>query len=226
MWFFWAWFEFEDGDKTRSREECCLLPTGGLLGWLGFQPIEFGWNRGGGGGVGEAIIPETPFDGLRIGEGKSAPATPTFVKKRNSLGPKNVWVTDGGEDEVENLGELGIGNEVFRGFEGVSVLKHSSRKDHALFLVAQEGDANKEDGQADLAILFVPGLLDVNGDVFFRGRVEEGENRTTCEEEAWEGEGVDVGTYHRWLVYNVKIRHILEDKKLNPVFFWKLFFGP
>jgi hypothetical protein len=134
-------------------------------------------------------------------------------------------VGDGGEDEVEHLGELGIGNEVFCGFEGHGVLKHRSRKNHALFLVAQEGDANKEDGQADLAILFVPGLLDVNGDVFFRGRVEEGENRTTCEEEAWEGEGVDVGTYHRWLVYNVKIRHILEDKKLNPVFFGNYFSG-
>lgn len=67
--------------KTRSREECCLLPTRGWLGWLGFQPVEFGWNRvGGGGGVGEAIIPKTPFDGLRVGEGESAPATPAFVK--------------------------------------------------------------------------------------------------------------------------------------------------
>jgi len=163
---------------------------------------------------------------LGIGEGKSAPATTTFVKKGNSLGPKNLWVSNGGEDEVEHLGELGIGNEIFRGFEGLGVLKHRSRKDHALLLVAQEGDADKEDGQADLAILFVPGLLDVNGDVFFRGRVEEGENRTTCEEKAWEGEGVDVGTYHRWLVYNVKIRHILEDKKLNPVFIPNYFFGP
>lgn len=136
-----------------------------------------------------------------------------------------MWVGDGGEDEVEHLGELGIGNEVFCRFEGHGVLKHRSRKNHALFLVAQEGDVDKEDRQADLAILFVPGLLHVDGDVFFRGRVEEGENRTTCEEEAWEGEGVDVGTYHRWLVYDVKIRHIPEDKKLNPVFISNYFFG-
>lgn len=65
----------------------------------------------------------------------------------------------------------------------------------------------------------------MNCDVLFGGRVEEGEDCTTCEEEAWEGEGVDVGTYHRWLVYDVKIRHIPEDKKLNPVFLGNYFFG-
>ena len=147
------------------------------------------------------------------------------MKEGNSLGAKNVWMGDGVEDKFEHLVELGIGNEVFCGFEGHGVLKHRSRKNHALFLVAQEGDVDKEDGQADLTVLFVPGLLHVDSDVFFRGRVEEGKNRTTCEEEAWEGEGVDVGTYHRWLVYDVKIRHIPEDKKLNPVFIPNYFLG-
>ena len=197
-----------------------------LLGWLRIQPIEFGWNCWGGWvGVGEAVIPKAPFDRLGIGEGKATPATPTFVKKGNSLGAKKVWMGDGVEDEVEHLGEWGVGDEIFCGLVGHGVLEDGPRKNHALFLVTQEGNVDKENGETDLAVFFVPGLLHMHCDVLFGGRVEEGEDCTTCEEEAWEGEGVDVGTYHRWLVYNVKIRHILEDKKLNPVFF-QFIFGP
>ena len=132
---------------------------------------------------------------------------------------------NGVEDKFEHLVELGIGNKVFRGFVGHGVLKHSTCKNHALFLVTQEGNVDKENGETDLAVFFVPGLLHMHCDVLFGGRVEEGEDCTTCEEEAWEGEGVDVGTYHRWLVYDVKIRHYPEDKKLNPVFIPNYFFG-
>ena len=204
---------------TSSRPE-------GLLGWLDIQPIEFGWNcRGGGVGVGEAVIPKAPFDGLGSGKPESTPCTPTFVKKGNSLGAKKVWMGYSVEDKVEHLGELGVGKKIFCGLVGHGVLEDGPCKNHALFFVAQKGNVNKENGEADLAVFFVPGLLHVHCDVLFCGGVEEGENCTTCEEEAWEGEGVDVGTYHRWLVYNVKIRHIPEDKKLNPVFS-NLFFDP
>ena len=210
--------------KTRAGRSAVSSRPGKLLGWLDIQPIEFGWNcRVGGVGVGEAVIPEAPFDGLGSGKPESTPCTPTFVKKGNSLGAKKVWMGDGVEDEVEHLGELGVGDEIFCGLVGHGVLEDGPRKNHALFLVTQKGNVDKENGETDLAVFFVPGLLHMHCDVLFRGRVEEGEDCTTCEEEAWEGEGVDVGTYHRWLVYNVKIRHIPEDKKLNPVFFQFIF---
>lgn len=109
---------------------------GKLLGWLCIQPIEFGWNcRGGWVGVGKAVIPKASFDGLRIGEGKSTPATPTFVKEGNSLGAKNVWMGDGVENEVEHLGELGIGDEIFCRLVGHGVLEDGPCKNHALFFV-------------------------------------------------------------------------------------------
>lgn len=109
---------------------------GKLLGWLGIQPIEFGWNRGGwGGGVGKAVITKAPFDGLGSGKPESTPCTPTFVKKGNSLGAKNVWMGDGVEDEVEHLGELGVGDEIFCGLVGHGVLENGPCKNHALFFV-------------------------------------------------------------------------------------------
>jgi hypothetical protein len=98
------------------------------------------------------------------------------------------------------------------------VLEDCACVDHALFLVPKQGDGDKEDGETNLAVVFVPGLLDLDGNVFVRLGVKEGEDRPTGEEKAGEGEGVNVGTYHSWLVYNVKIRHNREQKNRNPEF--------
>ena len=55
-------------------------------------------------------------------------------------------------------------------------------EDHALGLVAQEGDAHEEDWKLDLAILLVAGLLNLNGHVSAFALVVEGEDCTSCEE--------------------------------------------
>ena len=190
------------------------------------NPSQIFWdNLSLGVGVGEAIIPKTSINGLGIGERESTPATPTFVKERNPFGAKNRGIIDCPEQPIENLGQLGGGINLATEFCLHGILENCASKDHALLFVSQQGDVDKENGEANLAVVFVPSLLHLDGDVLVRVRVEEGEDRTTCEEKAWEGEGIDVGTYHRWLVYGVKIRHILEDKKLNPGFFGNYFFG-
>lgn len=119
---------------------------------------------------------------------------------------------------AKNLGQLGGGIYLGMEFGLHRVLEDCACVDHALFLVPKQGDGDKEDGETNLAVVFVPGLLDLDGNVFVRLGVKEGEDRPTGEEEAGEGEGVNVGTYHSWLVYNVKIRHNREQKNRNPEF--------
>ena len=100
---------------------------------------------------------------------------------------------------MKNCGQLGGGVHLTTYFVGHGVFEDGARKDHALLLVAQEGNADEENGEANLAVVFVPGLFHLNGDVLVRGRVEEGEDCPTCKEETGKGEGVDVGTYHnKW----------------------------
>jgi hypothetical protein len=65
-----------------------------------------------------------------------------------------------------------------------------------LLFVPEKRDVDKEDGELNLAVIFVPSLLHADSDVVRGLLILEGEDCATSEEEGWEGEGVNVRSYH------------------------------
>jgi len=88
-------------------------------------------------------------------------------------------------DELHHLTKLAGGIHTLTEAEFVLVLEEVTSEEHALLLIAQEGDRDGELGQfleLTLLVALLP-LLHLDGDVVVGLRVVEGEYRTTSGEE-------------------------------------------
>jgi len=118
-------------------------------------------------GVGVTVISQTSLDGLRICEGKCTSAALAFVKYTDS------FLTDGHGvivellNEGEDTAELRFAIYLFGECPTVFVLEEITCGEHTLFLVAQEGNGNREFGkllELALCVALLP-LLRADGHV-------------------------------------------------------------
>ena len=118
------------------------------------------------------------------------------MEKRNTLFPEETGIACGINDPAKHFSYLRVGIQAPSQTGCAGVFVDGACKDHTLLFVAEERDVNEEDGEELLAVVLVPRLLYLNGDVVGRLLVLEGEDCATSEEEGWECEWVNVRSYH------------------------------